>query len=95
MSELKIVATIVVKKDFQEEVLKAMYKVVDETQKEAGNISYILHQDTTNPLKYIILETWKSQESIDSHNNSDHFNKFKQAIDGKLDGLAIDIIKAI
>ena len=49
MTELKIVAVIVVKAEFQEELEKAFQNVVDGTRKEDGNISYDLHQDVKNP----------------------------------------------
>lgn len=93
--ELKIVAVITVKATYQEELESVFRTVVDETRKEAGNTSYDLHQDTNNPLKYTILEVWKSQEAIDLHNESAHFKAFVAAIEGKIDGLAVDVIKQI
>lgn len=95
MMELKIVATIVVKAEFQSELEKVFHTVVDETRKEAGNVSYDLHQDVKNPLKYTILEVWKSQDAIDSHNESAHFKTFAAVIDGKIESLAIDVIKKV
>ncbi|MDR1682564.1 MAG: antibiotic biosynthesis monooxygenase, partial [Candidatus Symbiothrix sp.] len=87
MSELKIVAAIVAKSEFQNDLEKTFQIVVDETRKEAGNILYELHQDINNPLKYIILETWQSQEAIDRHNESVHFKAFVNAIEGKVKSL--------
>ncbi|PXV63127.1 quinol monooxygenase YgiN [Dysgonomonas alginatilytica] len=95
MAELKIVATITVKSDNKEEVLVALQNVVNATRKEEGNVSYDLHQNITNPLEYTILEVWKSQEAIDLHNASTHFDEFKKAIGGKIEGLKVDIIKQI
>lgn len=95
MKELKIVATLVVKPEFQSELVKVFCTLVDETRKEAGNISYELHQDIQNPLKYIIWEVWSSQEAIDSHNESPHFKAFVEAIDGRVDNLAIDVIRKV
>jgi quinol monooxygenase YgiN len=95
MTELKIVATIVAKSSFQSELEKVFRKVVDETRKETGNVSYELHQDIQNPLKYVILENWKSQAAIDSHNESPHFKDFLDGIDGKTDSLTVEIIKKI
>lgn len=95
MTELKIVATIIIKAEYLEDVLTALHNVVDATRKEDGNISYDLHQNISNPLEYAILEVWKSQEAINLHNNSTHFEQFKSAINGKIDGLKVDIIKKI
>lgn len=95
MTELKIVAVIVVKAAYQNELEKVFHTIVDETRKESGNVSYDLHQDTSNPLRYTILELWKSQAAIDEHNASAHFKTFVAAIEGKVEGLTVDIIKKI
>lgn len=95
MMELKIVAVIVVKAEYQKELEKVFHTVVDETRKEEGNVSYDLHQDTTNPLKYTILEVWKSQDAINIHNESAHFKAFVAAVEGKVESLAVDVIKKI
>lgn len=95
MAELKIIATIVVKAEYETEVLTALHHIVDATRKEDGNVSYDLHKNTVTPLEYTILEVWKSQEAIDLHNASKHFDEFKQAINGKIDNLKIDIIQQL
>ncbi|WP_029904371.1 putative quinol monooxygenase [Prevotella sp. 10(H)] len=95
MTELKIVAVIVVKAEYQKELEKVFHTVVDETRKEAGNVSYDLHQDCQNPLKYTILEVWKSQAAIDEHNESAHFKAFVAGVEGKVDSLTVDVIKKI
>jgi len=95
MNELKIVAAIVIKDQFRDELMEVFKTVVNETRKEPGCISYKLHQDTKNSDKYIILEEWKDQNAIDLHNASAHFQSFAKAIDGKIESLAIDVIKEI
>ncbi|MBB4036014.1 quinol monooxygenase YgiN [Dysgonomonas hofstadii] len=95
MMELKIVAVIVVKAAYQEELEKVFRTVVDGTRKEAGNVSYDLHQDCKDPLKYTILEVWKSQQAIDEHNKSDHFKAFVAGIEGKVESLTVDVMKQI
>ena len=80
---LTIVATVTVKPEYREDVLKAIKTVVDATRKESGNIFYDVFEDIKNPLKFVFIEIWKSQEAIDSHNNSPHFNDFVKAVEGK------------
>jgi len=80
---LTIVATITVKPEYKDDVMKAVKTVVDATRKEAGNIFYDVFEDVKNPLKLFFIETWKSQAAIDSHNKSVHFNDFVKAVDGK------------
>lgn len=93
MSELKIVAAIVIKEEYQKELMNIFHNVVDKSRKEAGNISYDLHQDTKNPLKYVFIETWKDSEAIEHHNSTDHFKDFVSAIEGKISDLTIDILQ--
>ena len=93
--ELRIIASLSIKsEEFREEILKALHTVVDGTRTEEGNISYDLHQDINDPAIYTIVEVWKSQEAIDLHNQTAHFQDFVKAVDGKVD-LAINIIKKI
>ena len=80
---LTIVATVVVKSEYKDEVLKAIKAVVDATRKEPGNIFYDVFEDVRNPLKFVFIETWKSQAAIDSHNKAAHFNDFVKAVEGK------------
>lgn len=95
MSELKIVATIIAKSEFVEDVLQALHTVTDATRKEDGNISYTLHKDVSNTLKFIILEEWKSQAAIDFHNQTSHFLTLKKDLDGKIESLVADVIQEI
>lgn len=95
MAELKIVATIVVKEAYKTELERVFRKVVDETRKEEGNVSYDLHQDVSNPLKYTILEVWKNQDAIDSHNQTSHFKELLSATEGRVDNLTVDILEKI
>ena len=80
---LTIVATVIVKPEFREDVMKAIKAVVDATVKEQGCIFYDVFEDVKNPLKFVFIETWKSQAAIDSHNKSAHFNDFVKAVEGK------------
>ena len=80
---LTIVATVVVKQEYKEEVLKSIKTVVDATRKESGNIFYDVFEDVKNPLKFVFIEMWKSQAAIDAHNKTAHFNDFVKAVEGK------------
>lgn len=88
-------AVITVKKEYQHDVEAALHDIVDSTRLEAGNVSYDLHVDIQNPLKYIILEVWKSQAAINIHNEAEHFIAFKKAVEGKVDTLVVDVVKKI
>ncbi len=93
MNELKIIAKIVVKKEFQKELEEVLKKTVDASRLEEGNISYDLHQNINNHLEYIIIEVWKSESAISYHNQTSHFLEFKKSIENKIDLVNIDILQ--
>jgi len=78
-----IVATITIEQGYKAEVLQAIEAVVEGTRKEPGNIFYYVYEDVDNPLKFVFIETWKSQEAIDFHIETAHFKDFIKAVDGK------------
>ncbi|MDR1201248.1 MAG: antibiotic biosynthesis monooxygenase [Tannerellaceae bacterium] len=90
--ELLIIAHVTTKAEYKDELMKAFEKVVEGTRQEAGNISYDLYVDTSDPLKFTIVELWKSQDAINIHNETSHFKEFVKAIDGKAD-LDVRIVK--
>lgn len=95
MAKLQIIATLIIKEEYIKELNEVFRFVVAESRKEEGNVSYELYQDIKNPLKFLFLETWKSQEAINKHNLSPHFKKFTGEIKNKIDILQVDIIKKI
>lgn len=92
---LVIVASLTIKNEADKAgIEKALYAVVDGTRTEEGNVSYVLHQDINNPLTYVIIEIWKSQDAIDIHNETPHFKAFVEAVGDKAD-LSVNTIKKV
>ena len=90
---LVIVATLTIKDEaYKAQIEQILHTTVDSTRKEEGNISYVLHQDINNPLVYVVIEVWKSQEAIDYHFSTPHFKAFGEAVEGKAD-LIVNIVK--
>ena len=92
---LMIMAALTIKNEADKAYVEnALHQVVDGTNTEEGNISYILHQDINNPMRYVIFEVWKSQEAIDFHNQTPHFKAFQEAIRDKVEFFVITMKKA-
>ena len=93
--ELKIIASLTIQDEKStSEIVNALNTIVEATRQEEGNISYELHQDIANPNTYVFIEVWKSQEAIDAHNNSAHFQEFVKVVDGKV-ALAVNVIRKV
>ncbi len=70
---ITIIAKMVVKKDKIDEFKNLAEKLVRESRKEAGCISYSLFEDIHDGNILTFIEEWQSQEAIELHNNSKHF----------------------
>jgi quinol monooxygenase YgiN len=70
---ISIVAKFEVNTGMEEKFLKLVKELAVASQAEDGCIEYILHKDIQKPLTYCIIEKWKDQAAIDSHNSSKHF----------------------
>lgn len=67
MSVVKIVATIVVKPEYRQELVGVFQQLVLASRQEAGNLRYDLHQDIKNPNRMVFFEIWQSQAAVDEH----------------------------
>ncbi len=95
MSVVKIVATIVVKPEYRQELLGVFQQLVLASRQEAGNLRYDLHQDIENANRVVFFEIWQSQAAVDEHGASAHFQNFLQAIDGKTESVEIVMLNDI
>lgn len=93
--ELKIVAIITIKPEAVNDILPIFQAVVQGSQEEEGCISYNLHQDISDSTKFVMLEEWKSQSAIDSHNNTDHYKTFKEASKDLIVKSDVSILKLV
>ncbi|MBU3191459.1 antibiotic biosynthesis monooxygenase [Clostridium bowmanii] len=62
-------------------------RLINESRKERGCISYNLYEDASNCNILTFIEVWENSEAINLHNNSEHFTgivpKFGDLKDGK------------
>lgn len=69
-----------IKQDKINEYKSLIFKLIEETRKEEGNISYVLHEDIENKGHFLLIEKWKDQEALDFHFNSEHFKTLVEEI---------------
>lgn len=73
---ITIVAKFSVKKENVREFIKAAIDLTRETRKERGNLSYKICHERRDNSKFVFIEEWLNDTSIELHNNSKHFKKF-------------------
>jgi len=70
---ITIVAKNSIKQEKVEEFKCLAEKLINESRKEKGNISYNLYQDINNCYVFTFIEEWENEDIIKTHNNSKHF----------------------
>jgi quinol monooxygenase YgiN len=73
MSEqiITVVATHQAKPGKEDELKKALIRLVEPTRKEAGCINFDLHISPENPGKFMFHENWTSRAHLDAHLQKD------------------------
>ena len=67
MAEVIGVVDIVVAEGRAEALKEAFEACARGTHAEEGCLTYALHVDNADPLHFVLLERWRSQEDLDAH----------------------------
>jgi quinol monooxygenase YgiN len=67
MKNLTVVANFQAKPGKEAELKQILIGLIAPTRKEAGCISYDLHQSPEDPAKFLFYETWASKAQLDVH----------------------------
>ena len=70
---ITIVAKSLIKQGKTEEFKILAQKLINESRKESGCISYNLYEDSNNCNILTFIEEWENKDVINIHNNSEHF----------------------
>ncbi len=76
-----VIANVTVQDGKQETFIDSAKKLVVETLKEAGNISYELKHDVNDKCLFTFVEHWQSTDALDLHMASNHFKTFGASIE--------------
>lgn len=70
------------KRDCIEELKTLLQGTIKDTKKENGCLMYEVFQTKNNPVEFIVIDSWKSEEVLNKHYESEHYlhfiNNFKQ-----------------
>ena len=87
MSMITIVAKSIIKQGKQEDFKVLTEKLIRESRKEKGCISYNLYEDINHSNTLTFIEEWRNEEAIRLNNESTHFTgivpKFSELREGK------------
>ncbi len=69
---LVVIATVPGKPDRREEITALLSKAAAASRGDAGCVSYAFHVDLEDPDRYVSVEVWQDQASLDAHFTSPH-----------------------
>jgi quinol monooxygenase YgiN len=73
---MMIIAKLKVKADKIKAFTEAAKEMIENSNKEAGCISYQLYQDPYDNTRFVFVEEYKNQAAVDAHFASDYFKAF-------------------
>lgn len=77
MSELSIVAVLMVREGTEDEMRGALAALVPPSLKDHGNLRYELYADRAEPRRFVIVERWTDEAAHVKHDKeSDHIRHF-------------------
>ena len=84
---IKVTANNFVKAECVEQYLAITKELVEKTNAlDAGCIKYELCRNINDPLHFIMLEEWETQDALDAHMKSAHFTSLIPKMDGLTSG---------
>ena len=89
MKLLTVVAKVIAKNEYIDEVGINLRKLLFPTRSEDGWVNYDLHRSIENPAIYIFYENWKSKSHLDAHLQSQHLNSCMDNIKHMIEGLEV------
>jgi quinol monooxygenase YgiN len=83
---VKLIARVAVKPGQEELVAAALLELAGPSREEPGCLSYVPCRAKADPTVLLVLEEWASQEALDAHMETPHFQAFVGKIGDALAG---------
>ena len=80
---IRMNCTLEVKNGKEEETVKDAVELVNKSLNDEGVIDYDILKSCTRNNQFLIFETWKNQDCLNKHMNSEHFKKLVPKIQEK------------
>lgn len=84
--QITLIARVKAKQGLEETLKNELLALLEPTGKEAGCITYNLHQNSEDSSLFMFYENWTSQQALDDHLQTPHLKSFLTKADDLLDG---------
>ncbi|QQE13414.1 antibiotic biosynthesis monooxygenase [Planctomycetota bacterium] len=81
---LTIVAKVVVKEEYREELEPELVRLLDPSRKDAGCLLYDMHQSNEDANTFLFYETWQNKGLWESHMETEHLKRWRKVSEGKV-----------
>jgi quinol monooxygenase YgiN len=69
--------TFIAKEDTVQELKDMLKTMVEASKNEVGCLLYDIFQLKDNPRKFVVVESWESEEALEGHKTSEHYKYYK------------------
>ncbi len=69
-----------------DELEQEFKKLVPKVLNDPGTITYVVHRNIDDPLKFLVYEKYESREALREHSSTPHFQEFSRAVAPMLGG---------
>lgn len=73
-----IVAIYLAKPGLEEQVAVALREMAAQSREESGCLTYLVHQHSEDPRRFMIYKQYADEEAVQAHRNSAHFKLIAQ-----------------
>jgi quinol monooxygenase YgiN len=71
--------TFIAKDGYEDKLKELLEAMVEPSKAEKGCLNYNIYQYKNNKKKFMAVETWEDEASLDGHKNSAHYKVYKSA----------------
>ncbi len=87
---IRLNVTVTAYEEHFNEVLDELVLLAAKSQKEEGCMGYEVYKSTVNPIKLIIVETWKDQAALDAHALTEHYTTILPPLRDKMEDMKLE-----
>ncbi|MCI0709169.1 MAG: antibiotic biosynthesis monooxygenase [Chloroflexi bacterium] len=75
-------ATIFIKPGQRDEFLKHLPEFIEDSRADSGCLEFEVLTDIENPFKFVFLQKWENENTLQGHEHASYVKRFKEAIAG-------------
>ena len=64
------------KKDCIEELKALLKQTIKDSKEEQGCLMYEVFQTKSNPIEFIVIDSWENEEALNKHYETTHYSNF-------------------